>query len=189
MADRTSREIYDELLVTRCKGRDVAAWDELVRRWNGRLLYYLRRLIDQESDATSALQDVWLQALRGIHSLRQGSRLAPWLYTIARRMAMNHYRRDYARHEETSHESIEPQTDEADDENLRFENAELIHFGLAQLGVPEREVLTLFFLEDLTIGEIAEVIGIPSGTVKSRLFKARRDLRVVLEREARRHES
>ena len=189
MAGRTSREIYDELLVTRCKARDVAAWDELVQRWNDRLLYYLRRLIDQETDATSALQDVWLHALRGIHSLRQGSRLAPWLYTIARRMAMNHYRRDYARQEEDSYEAIELEPDDVGDEHLRFENAELIHFGLAQLGVAEREVLTLYFLEDLTIGEIAEVIGIPSGTVKSRLFKARRELRVVLDREARRHES
>jgi hypothetical protein len=59
---RTSREIYDELLVSRCRRRDLPAWDELVDRWNDRLLYYLRRLIDHEHDATNALQEVWLRA-------------------------------------------------------------------------------------------------------------------------------
>ena len=67
--NRSSREIYDELLVTRCRRRDLAAWDELVNRWNGRLLYYLRRLIDHEQDATNALQEVWLHAFRGLRSL------------------------------------------------------------------------------------------------------------------------
>ena len=94
--NRTSREIYDELLVIRCRQRDLAAWDELVQRWNDRLLYYLRRLSDDEQKAANALQDVWLHAIRGIRSLRDGARLAPWLYTIARRTAMTHYRRGSA---------------------------------------------------------------------------------------------
>ena len=54
--------------------------------------------------------------------------------------------------------------------------------------MPEREVLTLFFLDDLTISEIAALLEIPEGTVKSRLFKARRDLRRVLEEEVHRHD-
>jgi len=186
--NRSSREIYDELLVTRCRRRDLAAWDELVNRWNGRLLYYLRRLIDHEQDATNALQEVWLHAFRGLRSLQDGSRLAPWLYTIARRTAMNHFRSDYARREETDSEAIADETDDVPDEQLRLENAELVHFGLGQLGLPEREALTLFFLEDLTIGEIAGLLEIPAGTVKSRLFKARRDLRRVLEKEVPIHE-
>ena len=74
------------------------------------------------------------------------------------------------------------------DEQLTLENAELVHFGLGRLGLPEREVLTLYFLDDLTISEIAALLEIPAGTVKSRLFKARRDLRRVLEEEAHRHD-
>jgi RNA polymerase sigma-70 factor (ECF subfamily) len=186
---RSSREIYDELLIMRCRQQDLAAWDELVRRWNDRLLYYLRRLIDHEQDATNALQDVWLHAFRGIRTLRDGSRLAPWLYTIARRTAMNHLRRDYALREESSPETLADEVDDVPDERLRLESAELVHFGLGKLGLPGREVLTLYFLEDLSIGEMAELLGVPAGTVKSRLFKARRDLRRILEREAERHES
>lgn len=184
---RSSDEIYDELLVIRCQRRDLAAWDELVERWNRRLLYYLRRLIDHEQDATNALQDVWLHAFRGIGSLQNGARLAPWLYTIARRTAMNRLRRDYSAREEPAGESIAGEIDDANDQE-HFDNAELVHFGLGRLGLPEREILTLYFLDDLSIDEIAELLHIPAGTVKSRLFKARRDLRRVLETESTRHE-
>jgi RNA polymerase sigma-70 factor (ECF subfamily) len=186
--NRSSSEIYDELLVMRCRKRDLAAWDELVGRWSDRLGYYLRRLIDREDDASNALQDVWLHAFRGIHTLRQGSSLAAWLYAIARHTAMNHYRASYASREEPAGEAIAEESDNAPDEPLQFENAELVHFGLSQLGIAEREVLTLFFLEDLTTAQIAEVLAIPAGTVKSRLFKARRDLRRVLEKEGRLNE-
>jgi RNA polymerase sigma-70 factor (ECF subfamily) len=186
--ERSSREIYDELLATRCRRRDVAAWDELVDRWNDRLMYYLRRLIDNEHDATNALQDVWLQAFRGLRSLRDSSRLAPWLYTIARRTAMNHFRSKFARRETLTAEVIENETIEVPDEHLNLENAELVHFGLNRLGLHEREVLTLCFLDDLTINEIAALLEIPAGTVKSRLFKARRDLRRILEAEDHRRD-
>jgi RNA polymerase sigma-70 factor (ECF subfamily) len=75
------------------------------------------------------------------------------------------------------------------EEELILENAELVHLGLGQLGIQEREVLTLFFLDDLRIGEIGAVLEIPEGTVKSRLFKARRDLRRILEMEGHHHDS
>ena len=173
----------------RCRRRNVAAWDELVERWNDRLLYYLRRLIDHEHDAKNALQEVWLKAFRNIRSLRDRSRLAPWLYTIARRTAMDHFRTEYARRETQDCELMENQTVDEREEQLILENAELVHFGLGQLRIQEREVLTLFFLDDLRIGEIAAVLEIPEGTVKSRLFKARRDLRRVLEMEGHHHDS
>jgi RNA polymerase sigma-70 factor (ECF subfamily) len=186
--NRSSRDVYDELLVMRCRRRDSAAWDELIRRWNDRLLYYLRRLIDHEHDATNALQDVWLHVLRGLGTLQDGTRLAPWLYTIARRTAMNHLRGRYALHEESAPEAIFAEIDDVDSDQFQLENAELIHFGLSQLGRSEREVLTLFFLEDLSIAEMAQLLNIPAGTVKSRLFKARRDLKRVLAKEFPIHE-
>ena len=186
--NRSSQDIYDELLVTRCQQRDLAAWDELVRRWNGCLRYYLGRLIDHDDDATNALQDVWLHAFRGIRSLQDGSRLAPWLYTIARRTAMYHFRRDYACLELAASDETIDEIDDGSDGQLQLENAELVHFGLKQLGLLEREVLTLFFLEDLTVVEVAQLLGIPAGTVKSRLFKARHDLRRFIEKETQRHE-
>jgi RNA polymerase sigma factor (sigma-70 family) len=187
--NRSSREIHDELLVTRCRRRDVAAWDELVERWNDRLLYYIRRLIDHEHDAANALQEVWLKAFRNIRLLRDSSRLAPWLYTIARRTTMDHFRTEYSRRETQDCERIENQMVDEQEEQLNLENAELVHVGLGQLRIQEREVLTLFFLDDLKISEIAALLEIPEGTVKSRLYKARRDLRRVLEEGVHHHDS
>ncbi len=174
--------------MTRCRRRDVAAWDELVERWNDRLLYYLRRMIANEHDAANAVQEVWLNAFRNLSSLRDGARLAPWLYTIARRSAMNHFRSKYGSPETQTGELLAEEASVEQDEQLTFENAELVHFGLGRLGLPEREVLTLYFLNDLTVGEIATLLEMPAGTVKSRLSKARRDLRHVLEVEAHRHD-
>lgn len=73
-----------------------------------------------------------MHAIRGIRSLKDGSRLAPWLYTIARRTAMTHFRRDYSRREESASEVIANGINKVPNEQLHFENAELVHFGLGQ---------------------------------------------------------
>jgi RNA polymerase sigma factor (sigma-70 family) len=166
----------------------MQAWDELVRQWSDRLYYYLRRLIDHEQDAKNVLQDVWLHAFRGIGSVRSGARIAPWLYTLARRAAMNQFRREFGRREHRAGDELPAEPEDTGEDLLRLENVELIHFGLGKLALPEREVLTLYFLEDLAIQEIAELLAVPAGTVKSRLFKARRELRRTLEKEARTNE-
>lgn len=156
--------------------------------WNDRLHYFVRRLIDHEHDAANALQEAWLAAFRGIGNLKQDARLAPWLYTIVRRAAMNHYRGHYGRDEQPTSDAALLDDAIEHDERLNFDNAELIHFGLSKLPLREREVLTLYFLDDLSIAEIAAVLEIPGGTVKSRLSHARAALRRILDQEENRHE-
>ena len=103
---------------------------------------------------------------------------------------MNHYRGVYSRKEVHADASPNehPEPIEPTDDAFHLENAELIHFGLSRLEVPQRELLTLYFLDDLSIAEIATVLEIPPGTVKSRLSAARRELRRILDEEASRHE-
>ena len=73
-------------------------------------------------------------------------------------------------------------------ESQTFENAEQVHYGLDRISLPHREILTLFFLQDLTIEDIAVVLEIPAGTVKSRLYYAKRSLKAVLEKENQKYE-
>ncbi|MCY2964522.1 MAG: sigma-70 family RNA polymerase sigma factor, partial [Planctomycetota bacterium] len=122
---------------------------------------------------------------RSLRSLRRAERLTPWLYTIVRRTVLNEIRRSYATPEELVGDSLDEfaHPDTESNPTSAFENAELVHYGLSRLGLVEREVLTLFFLEEMSIDEVATVLEIPPGTVKSRLARARGELRQILERD------
>ena len=71
---------------------------------------------------------------------------------------------------------------------LRFDDAEQVHYGLDRLSLPHREVLTLFFLQDLSLEEVATVLDIPVGTVKSRLYYAKRSMKKVMDEKEQRNE-
>lgn len=176
-SDRDS--IGMELLVLRCQRGDRGAFEELVGGWERRLFFYVRRLVRDEEEAWAVLQEVWLRVLRGIRRLKDPHRLPVWLYAVARNTAMSHHREEYAR----GHAPLPAEPREAPGEDViaRFDDAEQVHAALARLPRGDREVLTLFFLRDLAIAEVAEVLGIPPGTVKSRLFKARRALRDIID--------
>ncbi len=178
--------IYNELLIVRCQQGDSSAWQELVARWEQRLFYYIRRLIRPEQEAWQVLQEVWLKVLQGIGRLREPASFAKWIYSITRHTAMSHLRDNYARQKivEAAEFPIEPETG---DDTWQFDNAEQIHYGLEQISLSHREILTLFFLEDLSLIEIAEILEIPKGTVKSRIYHAKRALRKVLEGEERKN--
>ena len=86
--------------------------------------------------------------------------------------------------ENFSDEDIERMPDHGSKhETLDFENAELVHWGLGRLKGWEREVLTLYFINDLSLTEIADIIEVPTGTIKSRLYHAKQSLRGKLEEE------
>jgi RNA polymerase sigma factor (sigma-70 family) len=178
------RPVEDELLAVRCQLGEAAAFDELIERWHPPLWRYLRRLTGEEEAAAETVQDVWLRVLRGIARLRDPARLRPWLFGIARRAVMDRLRAEYAAPEQVEADlaaMAAPQwaPDEAADAEA---DLVLLHRELGALPVREREALTLFYLRELTLAEIAAVLAVPVGTVKSRLFRARRMLREQLLR-------
>jgi len=178
--------IYCELLVLRCRRGRRDAQEELVRTWEKPLLYYIRRYVDDEHESLQILQETWVKVLRGLRKLREPRRLPAWLYSIARKTALSHLRARYSEQALFSTgDSIEDCGD--DGGTLAFEDAEQVHYGLGKLSLLHREVLTLFFLEDLSLEEIAGVLEIPVGTVKSRLYHARRALRTILDGEDPNH--
>ncbi len=180
---RDTKAVARELLARRCQRGDRAALAELIHTWERPLLYFIRRLVRDEADAWDVLQQTWLRVLHGIGSLSDPRSLAPWLYRIARNTAFSHLGASPPAHEPLEH-SAEAQVDESTNGQMEFDNAEEVHRGLLRLSLPHREVLTLHFLEDLSVEEVASVLGIPPGTVKSRLHYARLALRKAIGGEA-----
>ena len=75
---RDKQAILQELLILRCQRGERLAFDELARQWEGRLLYYVRRLVASEEDAWDVMQATWLRVCKGIRSLESPDRLGPW---------------------------------------------------------------------------------------------------------------
>jgi len=167
--------IEDELLAIRCQLGEPGAMDALVERWHQPLWRYVRGLAADEDAAAEAVQDVWLRVLRAMPGLRDPARLRAWLFGIARRVMMDRLRQAYTELERA-------EVDLADlagpDDSLdRAEELALMRDVLARMPIIEREALVLFYLKELSLAEMADVLAVPTGTVKSRLFRARRMMR------------
>jgi RNA polymerase sigma factor (sigma-70 family) len=170
-----ARALEDEWLAIRCQLGEPDAFDALIDRWHDALWRYARRLTGSDDAASDATQDVWLRVLRGIGRLREPARLRPWLFGIARRALMDRLRVKYAAPEMMDAADVDLAAGQPDDD-LELE-IESMQDAMARLPVVEREVLTLFYLRELTLAEVADILQVPVGTVKSRLFRARRLLR------------
>jgi RNA polymerase sigma factor (sigma-70 family) len=174
-----TRAKEDEWLVVRCQLGERPAFDELIQRWHDPLWTYIRRLTNDDDTAKDIAQDVWLRVLRGIGRLRDGSKLRPWLFGIARHALMDRFREQYTTPTASDMDVTELVAEDAP--SSLEEESEALQHELMRLPVAEREVLTLFYLRELSLGEVAHVLDVPVGTVKSRLFRARRLLRRELE--------
>ena len=174
---QTSRS--DELFAIRCVLGERDAFDALIARWHEPVWRYLRRLSGSDDAAADLSQDTWLRVLRGVASLREPSRFRPWLFGIARRVAIDRLRRQYANpiDDDAALEDLPASEPEAELES----DLAALEAGVASLPMRERDSLALFYLRELSIEEIAALLGVPAGTVKSRLFRARRMLRQQLQ--------
>ena len=168
--------LFDELLVVLAIGGDREAADRLARRWHPRLLRTARRLAGAPL-AEAVAQDAWLGIWSGLPGLRDPSRFAPWAFGILRRRAADRLGRDIVRRNgEQSLAAELPQVTS----DASTENAFAIRQAMDALPPAQRFAAHLFFVEGLTLGEIAQAQGVPLGTAKSRLFHARRGLKAAL---------
>jgi RNA polymerase sigma-70 factor (ECF subfamily) len=168
----------EELLVVRCQLGERDAFDALITRWHEPVWRYLRRMSGTDDAAGDLAQETWLRVLRGVASLRDAASFRAWLFGIARRVAMDRFRREYVREVDDT-VSLEELPAPSDEGQLEADLATL-DSGLASLPPRERETLALFYLRELSLEEIAALLAIPVGTVKSRLFRARQLLKTQL---------
>ena len=178
MTDQADR-LYERLLVLRCQTGDEDAYRELIGRYGPRLRYFLRTRLASADRIDDLLQEVWLEVVRQLPRLQDAGAFTAWIYRIARGKTTLELRR--AGPLRQTPDNVETAAAE-DEPEFSPEDAARIHRALAELPVEQREVLALRFLEDLSYEEIGLVLGCPLGTVRSRIYYAKRALKQLLER-------
>lgn len=157
------------------------ALSRLIDRYDRRLLYFIGRILGDADGALDVLQSVWLVVYRKVGTLQSPDAFKVWVFRIAHDAAVSELRRRSRRPVLIDDLDIPPAGDEPNVAEAAFDNAELVHVALQSLSVDHRRVLTLRFLEDMSIDEIAAVVGCQDGTVKSRLHHAKLALRRRIE--------
>lgn len=183
--DTQARRTRDEWIALRCRLGEPGAFAELVRELEGPLLYYASKLLANEDAAFDVLQEVWLTAFRAIRRLEDPRTVRSWLYRITHDRAIDRVRHDRSRGraERVRAESVPEEFGE--EPSFDDEDARALHRALDRIDLKHREVLVLHFLDDLSIADIAAVIGEPAGTVKSRIYYAKRALKEALHNHER----
>ena len=170
-------EVTDAQLVERCRAGETAAWNELVERFS-RYVYgiALRAFRLPEHDAEDVFQDVFARTYERLDSLRDDSAIRPWIAQLTRNACIDHLRSG-GREEQIA----EPLEGEADAAIEKLDEALAVHEGLRALSADCREILDRFFARDESYRAIGEVLGLPAGTIASRISRCLGKLRHELE--------
>lgn len=185
---RSDEEMVQEYLKSRCPD----LFEQLVRRYEREIYTYLRRFLGDAQEAEDVFQATFLSVHLRIDQFEQGRRFRPWLYAIASNKAIDFMRRN-KRHQLGSLNTVLSNSD--GDETLmhklanhealpdecaeRNENASRVRDALSQLNEPTQQLIQLAFFQEMKYADISEILRIPVGTVKSRVFTAIRKLNSI----------
>lgn len=172
--------LFNAILILRCQRRDEKAFRELVNRWETRLYYYLRRIVENENAVWDILQETWLAVFKGIRKLQDHRKFPAWLYQIAHNKAVSWLRKEN-KYVEITDEQMANHCENNTECSFVSEHAGVVHSLLGKLKLAHREVLTLYYLEGFSITQMVQIIGVSQGTVKSRLHYAKKKLHDALK--------
>jgi len=181
----------DQRLIAACLEGDTAAFGELVRRYQDRLYNTVYRLVDNAEDAQDVVQESFLSAYQSLDSFKGDALFFTWLYRIAVNTAISLKRKrrvilsiDGVRNGEASAEPFDPSDVARPGHSLEQQEQERrIRQALAMLSPEHRAVLVMKDMEGQKYEAMADVLQVPIGTIRSRLHRARLELREILERE------
>ena len=176
---RKPEDIYDEWLVLKCQNGDQKAYSQLIQKWNSKVhsqAYYHMRDSDGANDVA---QEVWSSVIKSIHRLKDPVKFKSWLYKIVYLKSVDWIRlrkkqRDLMGNTQELQESLN--SEPSDDSQVS-----LILKALGEMNTAERMIIRLFYLEGQSIKSISGILGVPVGTVKSKLFYAREHLKKLLK--------
>jgi RNA polymerase sigma-70 factor (ECF subfamily) len=175
--------LHERVVVLRAQLGDRSAFHELVDSYQERLTYYVRRMVHDSHQSNDILQQVWLEVFQKLGKLNSPAAFRVWLYRIAHGRMVTFFRRQ--RVETDARERVAVNTAETErwNELELLENAELVHVALEKLSVIHREIMTLRFLEEMDVADVARVLQCSEGTVKSRLHYAKAAMRRLIDEE------
>ncbi len=178
----------DSELVLQCQQGNQHSFRQLYRRYSSRVRSTLYQLCGAEA-LDDLVQEVFLRAWKGLPQLRQAAQFSTWIYRICWNVASDQ-RRSLQR-QRSFNSKLKAETDSLSLQNSKSQAPDLMHLhyqdiiqrGLQQLSFEHRAVLVLHDLEDIPQKEVAQILGIAVGTVKSRLFHARMSLRQYIQQQ------
>ena len=170
------------LLISRARGGDREAFGELVEQYRDNVYRLAYRMCGNAYDADEAAQEAFVAAWRALPNFRGDAKFSTWLYRLTTNAAIDVMRRE-KRHQTVGDGEMMELADDADSPQEtveRTEQQETVQKALSTLSEEYREVLLLRYMEELDYAEIAEVLQLPSGTVKSRINRAKAALKTAL---------
>ena len=186
----------DAELVSRIAHADHGAFETLMRRHNGKLFRVARSILRNDTEAEDALQDAYLDAYRHMGDFRGGSHVATWLTRIVINHALMRLRKqkrdrvvvpfgdqDHTEAQKTEADVADDSSESPSGATLRAEIRRMLERRIDELPLAFRTVFVMREVEDMTVEETAECLGIPESTVRTRLFRARGLLREALARD------
>ena len=195
MSSKAQDVALDQLLISRFKNGDSAAFDEIVARYWDRIYAMVLRILRDRQDAEEVTQDAFVRAHRGLESFRGEAAFSTWLHQIAINLARNRYWYWWRRKRHKTISFDQPVSDDNDtplsevfaadthapDEIVvNQEFVDQIAAAMERLNRKHREVLILRNIKNMSYENIAGVLGISVGTVKSRIARARESLRAKM---------
>ncbi|MGQ0589218.1 MAG: RNA polymerase sigma factor [Sphingosinicella sp.] len=177
VAGKVSR-LLDEYLLVSARAGDRRAFEALARRWQKKLLAHARRLLGDAEGARDAVQEGWLEIVRGLPRLRDERAFPAWAYRIVTRRCAKAIGaavrgRNVAAELEAEAGAEAPVQESAHDHDR-------LRAAIRALSEEQRAAIALFHFEELSVAEVAVALDVPAGTVKTRLMHARRKLRAAL---------
>jgi len=194
MTENSTAQVDISELVHQAKQGDDEAFGMLVERYQDKIYGYVSRMLHDPEEAEDVAQEVFIRAYQNLAGFREAASFPTWLYRIATNLAIDAARSRKSRRANSFSLDEPVETDAGEisrqlsaDRRGTVSQVESSHLqqivteAIAQLSAKLRTVITLYDIEGLSYEEIAEVLGCPVGTVKSRLFNARNQLRDKLE--------
>ena len=172
--NKQKKQIYTELLVIRCQEGERAAFELLVELWQKRLLMFALRYLDQETDAWDAVQETWIAVIKGLNKLQRPSLFVSWLFRILTYKCIDRIRKKQAAERLIQNADVQRESKRISHEDESLSKA------VEELSDEHKVLVMLRFGQGLQIGQIATMLNIAEGTVKSRLHRALARLRKIM---------